>query len=56
MQCRFPSRKAAFARASLRLGATAMKMLRVPAGDIELIVQGVRDWDYQPVLEDEDTP
>lgn len=42
--------------ASLRLGATAMKMLRVPAGDIELIVQGVRDWDYQPVLEDEDTP
>ena len=41
--------------ASLRLGATAMKMLRVPAGDIDLIVQGVRDWDYKPVLEDEQT-
>lgn len=39
--------------ASLRLGATAMKILCVPDNDIELIVQGVRDWDYQPVLEDE---
>lgn len=39
--------------ASLRLGATALKMLRVPAGDIDLIVQGVRDWDYKAVLEDE---
>jgi len=39
--------------ASLRLGATAMKILCVPDNDIELIVQGVRDWDYHPVLEDE---
>lgn len=39
--------------ASLRLGATALKMLRVPAGDIDLIVQGVRDWDYMPILEEE---
>ncbi|APW46795.1 sodium:proton exchanger [Rhodoferax antarcticus] len=39
--------------ASLRLGATAMRMLRVPAADIDLIVQGVRDWDYKPVLEEE---
>jgi len=30
-----------------------MKILCVPDNDIELIVQGVRDWDYQPVLEDE---
>lgn len=42
--------------ASLRLGATAMKILRVPDSDIELIVQGVRDWDYKPVLEDEPAP
>ncbi|MBE0623063.1 MAG: cation:proton antiporter [Burkholderiales bacterium] len=42
--------------ASLRLGATAMKILRVPDSDIELIVQGVRDWDYKPVLDDERTP
>jgi len=39
--------------ASLRLGATALQMLRVPANDIDLIVQGVRDWDYKPVLEGE---
>lgn len=39
--------------ASLRLGATALKMLRIPAGDIDLIVQGVRDWDYKPVLEED---
>ncbi|MBX3749597.1 MAG: hypothetical protein KF897_05875, partial [Opitutaceae bacterium] len=42
--------------ASLHLGATAMKILRVPDSDIELIVQGVRDWDYKPVLEDEPAP
>lgn len=42
--------------ASLRLGATAMKILRVPDSDIELIVQGVRDWDYKPVLEDDHAP
>lgn len=39
--------------ASLRLGATALRMLDVPADDIDLIVQGVRDWDYKPVLEGE---
>jgi CPA2 family monovalent cation:H+ antiporter-2 len=38
--------------ASLRLGATALRMLRVPTDDIDLILQGVRDWDYQPVLEE----
>ncbi len=37
--------------ASLRLGATALRMLRVPTGDIDLILQDVRDWDYKPVLE-----
>ena len=37
--------------ASLRLGATAMRMLRVPADEIDLIVQGVRDWDYKPLEE-----
>ena len=33
-----------------------MKILRVPDSDIELIVQGVRDWDYKPVLEDDHAP
>jgi CPA2 family monovalent cation:H+ antiporter-2 len=42
--------------ASLRLGATALRMLRVPTNDIDLILQGVRDWDYQPVLEEEPRP
>jgi monovalent cation:H+ antiporter-2, CPA2 family len=42
--------------ASLRLGATALRMLRVPTDDIDLILQGVRDWDYQPVLEEEPLP
>jgi CPA2 family monovalent cation:H+ antiporter-2 len=42
--------------ASLRLGATALRMLRVPTDDIDLILQGVRDWDYQPVLEEEPVP
>ncbi|MGK2926347.1 MAG: cation:proton antiporter [Lysobacterales bacterium] len=42
--------------ASLRLGATALRMLRVPTDDIDLILQGVRDWDYQPVLEEEPAP
>lgn len=37
--------------ASLRLGATALQMLRVADKDVELIIQGVRDWDYNPVLE-----
>lgn len=40
--------------ASLRLGATALKMLAVPDDDIDLILQGVRDWDYQPVMEAEE--
>jgi len=39
--------------ASLRLGATALQMLRIPVDDVDEILQGVRDWDYQPVLEDE---
>ncbi|MGF1615486.1 MAG: cation:proton antiporter [Gammaproteobacteria bacterium] len=37
--------------ASLRLGATALQMLRISTDDIDLIIQGVRDWDYRPVLE-----
>lgn len=39
--------------ASLHLGATALQILRVPSDDIDLLVQGVRDWDYKPVLETE---
>ena len=39
--------------ASLRLGATVLQMLRVSADDIDLTIQDVRDWDYQPVLEEE---
>lgn len=39
--------------ASLRLGATALQMLHVAPGDIEQIVQGVRDWGYRPVAETE---
>jgi len=38
--------------ASLRLGATALQILQVPAADIDLVMQGVRDLDYQPVLEE----
>lgn len=38
--------------ASLRLGATALRMLAVPNDDIDLILQGVRAWDYKPVLEE----
>ncbi|HKX55753.1 MAG TPA: NAD-binding protein, partial [Xanthomonadales bacterium] len=38
--------------ASLRLGATALQMLQVPVDDVDQILQGVRDWDYQPILED----
>lgn len=40
--------------ASLRLGATALKMLAVPVDDVDQIVQGVRDWDYSPVVEKQD--
>jgi CPA2 family monovalent cation:H+ antiporter-2 len=39
--------------ASLRLGATALRILRVPTDDIDLVVQEVRDWDYRPVIEEE---
>jgi len=39
--------------ASLRLGATALQMLQIPVDDVDQILQGVRDWDYQPVLESE---
>lgn len=38
--------------ASLRLGAVALKVLRVPVEDIDLMIQEVRDWDYKPVLEE----
>jgi CPA2 family monovalent cation:H+ antiporter-2 len=39
--------------ASLRLGATALRMLHIPTDDIDLMLQNVRDWGYKPVLEDE---
>lgn len=39
--------------ASLRLGATALQMLQVPVDNIDEIIQGVRDWGYKPVLEEE---
>lgn len=39
--------------ASLRLGAMALEMLRIPSEDIELTIQGVRDWEYRAVLEPE---
>jgi CPA2 family monovalent cation:H+ antiporter-2 len=39
--------------ASLRLGATALQMLRVPVEEVDQLVQGVRDWDYRPVSGDE---
>jgi monovalent cation:H+ antiporter-2, CPA2 family len=38
--------------ASLRLGATALRMLNVASDDIDDIVQGVRDLRYKPVLEE----
>ncbi|MDZ4728488.1 MAG: cation:proton antiporter [Xanthomonadales bacterium] len=38
--------------ASLRLGATALRMLDMPSQDVDLILQGIRDWDYQEVLEE----
>lgn len=37
--------------ASLRLGAAALQMLQVPAEEVEQLVQGVRDWDYRPVVD-----
>lgn len=38
--------------ASLRLGATALRILRIPAEDIESMLQEVRDWGYRPVVEE----
>lgn len=37
--------------ASLRLGETALQILRVSPAEIEQVVQDVRDMDYKPVLE-----
>jgi len=37
--------------ASLRLGATALRMLRIPTADIDQMLQDIRDWDYQPLIE-----
>lgn len=37
--------------ASLRLGATALRMLSIPTDDIDSMLQNVRDCDYKPVLE-----
>ena len=39
--------------ASLRLGASALRMLSIPTDDIDMMLQDVRDWDYKPVLEEE---
>jgi len=36
--------------ASLRLGATALKILEVPTENIDAVIQGVRNWGYKPVL------
>ena len=36
---------------SLRLGATALRMLRISTVDIDQMLQDIRDWDYQPVME-----
>ncbi|MCE1273080.1 MAG: cation:proton antiporter [Chlorobiales bacterium] len=36
--------------ASLRLGATALKILEVPTENIDEVIQGVRNWGYKPVL------
>jgi CPA2 family monovalent cation:H+ antiporter-2 len=36
---------------SLRLGATALRMLQIPTVDIDMMLQDIRDWDYQPVIE-----
>ncbi|MBK9441670.1 MAG: cation:proton antiporter [Comamonadaceae bacterium] len=36
---------------SLRLGATALRMLRIPTVDIDQMLQDIRDGDYEPVFE-----
>lgn len=40
---------------SLRLGATALDLLEVPAENIEEVLRSVRDWGYKPVLEEKKT-
>ncbi|HEX7037892.1 MAG TPA: cation:proton antiporter [Pseudomonadales bacterium] len=37
--------------ASLRLGSLALELLNVPKEDVEGLVQGIRDWNYRPVIE-----
>ena len=39
--------------ASLRLGASALRVLQVDEDDIDAMLQEVRNWDYKPVLENE---
>lgn len=39
--------------ASLRLAATALRMLDVPTEDVDEAIQGVRDWGYRPVAPQE---
>ena len=39
--------------ASLRLGASALRVLQVDEDDIDAMLQDVRNWDYKPVLENE---
>ncbi len=36
---------------SLRLGALALRILRISTVDIDQMLQDIRDWDYQPVIE-----
>jgi CPA2 family monovalent cation:H+ antiporter-2 len=36
---------------SLRLGATTLRMLRIPTIDIDQMLQDICDGDYQPVIE-----
>ena len=37
--------------ASLRLGATALRILQHPVVDIDRMLQDIRDRDYRPVIE-----
>lgn len=39
--------------ASLSLAASALSMLKVPVEEVEEVIQGVRDWGYRPIMEDE---
>jgi CPA2 family monovalent cation:H+ antiporter-2 len=36
---------------SLRLGATALRILQIPTADIDQMLQDIRDWDYRDVIE-----